>query len=208
MKHTWGFVGYHQPRRRLGSFDLGDRLGCSCFQAVIRTISYDTTWNLAYSREIKPLSPNDLSTSLFGNLPISFIRPTHGKDSHHPWTRRGLDRLLELGYSSWRFRLTCIYRMSVRFELGWIHLLQWQWTSRGLISVVVHTGCHPEKREVEERWRLTELLLDLHGRRLDGLVDIIVAQSDPVISSCLREYERTYIGTSDGLPILKLLGVD
>jgi hypothetical protein len=55
---------------------------------------------------------------------------------------------------------------------------------------------------------LTELLLDLHGRRLDSLVNIIVAQSDPVISTCSQMYERTYIGTSDGLPILKLLGVD
>jgi hypothetical protein len=55
---------------------------------------------------------------------------------------------------------------------------------------------------------LTELLLDLHRRRLDGLVNIIVAQSDPAISTCSQIYQRTYIGTSDGLPMLKLLGVD
>jgi hypothetical protein len=61
---------------------------------------------------------------------------------------------------------------------------------------------------VEEGCRLTELLLDLHSRRLDSLVNIIVAQSDPAISTYLQIYQRTYIGTSDGLPILKLLGVD
>ena len=61
---------------------------------------------------------------------------------------------------------------------------------------------------MEEGRRLTELLLDLHSRRLDSLVNIIVAQSDPIISSCLNEYGKTHIGTSDGLPILQLFGVD
>jgi hypothetical protein len=56
-------------------------------------------------------------------------------------------------------------------------------------------------------WRLTELLLDLHSRRLDSLVNIIVAQSDPVVSACSHIHEGTHIGTSDGLPILKVLGV-
>jgi len=64
------------------------------------------------------------------------------------------------------------------------------------------------KRKEEEGWGLTELLLDLHCRRLDGLVNIIVAQSDPVISTFLSQSGLTYIGTSDGLPILLVVGVD
>jgi hypothetical protein len=158
---------------------------------------------LAYSGEIKPLSPNDLGTSLFGNLPISFIHSEREQDSLHPWTRRGLVRLLELGYSSWRFRLMCIYRTFGGFELGWIHLLQLRWTSRGLTLVVLHT----RDDILQEGWELTELLLDLYSRRLDSLVNIIVAQSDPAMSTCSQIHEGTYIGTSDGLPIFKVLGI-
>jgi hypothetical protein len=38
-------------------------------------------------------------------------------------------------------------------------------------------------------------------------VNIIVAQSDPAMSTCSQIHEGTYIGTSDGLPIFKVLGI-